>query len=177
MLMPHHLIEKILRVKLLVMDVDGILTDGRIIYDSGGRQLKFFDVQDGFGVHLLRRAGIEAAIITAKRSRVVTRRAKDFKLKYVYQDCSDKLKALEGIIRKLKLSPEQVCYMGDDLLDMPAFKRCGFAVSVPNAVDEIKQEAHYVTRKEGGRGAVREVCDLIIKAQGKWEKAVYRYCR
>ncbi len=175
MMMPHRLIEKILKIKLLILDVDGILTDGRIIYDSRGHQLKFFDVQDGFGIHLLRLAGVESAIITAKRSKVVTRRAKDFKVKYIYQDCINKIKPFEDVSKKLNLQPDEVCFIGDDLIDIPVLKRVGFAASVPNAVDEVKEVAHYVTRREGGRGAVREVCDLIIKAQGKWDRVTSHF--
>lgn len=175
MLMPHRIIEKMLKVKLLVLDVDGILTDGRIIYDSRGHQLKFFDVQDGFGIHLLRLAGVESAIITAKRSNVVTKRAKDFRVKHIYMDCLNKVKPLDELSRKLKLDHDEICFVGDDLIDIPAMKKVGFAVSVPNAVDEAKEAAHYITRREGGRGAVREVCDLIIKAQGKWADITHRF--
>jgi 3-deoxy-D-manno-octulosonate 8-phosphate phosphatase (KDO 8-P phosphatase) len=162
-----------MKVKLFVMDVDGILTDGRIIYDNKGNQLKFFDVQDGFGIALLRRGGIESAIITAKKSKVVERRAKDFKLKYLYQNCSDKLKALNDLMGKLKLLPEEICYMGDDLLDLPVLKSVGLAVTVPNAVSEVRGAVHHTTEKHGGRGAVREICDLILKTQGKFDIIPY----
>jgi 3-deoxy-D-manno-octulosonate 8-phosphate phosphatase (KDO 8-P phosphatase) len=177
MMMPHHLIERILKIRLLIVDVDGVLTDGRIIYDSRGNQLKFFDVLDGFGIHLLRTAGIETAIITAKKSKVVMRRAKDFKVKHIYQDCIDKIKAFHDVSKKLNVDPEEVCFIGDDIVDIPVLKRVGFAVSVPNAVDEAKEISHYITRKEGGHGAVREVCDLIMKAQGKWDGVISRYTR
>ena len=171
-MLSHHLIERIVKVRFFIMDVDGILTDGRIIYDNKGNGYKFFDVKDGFGIALLRRAGIESAIITAKKSKAVARRAKDFKLKYLYQNCHDKLKTFSELSDRLSLRPENICYMGDDLLDMPVMKRVGFAVSVPDAVEEAQGAAHYVTQRRGGRGAVREVCDLIIKTQGKWDEIV-----
>ena len=169
--------DRIKKIKFVIMDIDGILTDGRIIYDNKGNELKFFDVQDGFGIVLLKRIGVESAIMTAKKSKVVSRRAKDFGVKYLYQDCFDKLKAFQEILGKINLSPEEICFIGDDLIDIPVLKRVGFAVSVPNAVDEAKEAAHYITKREGGRGAVREICDLIIKTQDRWQNIISRYSR
>jgi len=169
--------DRIKKVRLVIFDVDGVLTDGRIVYDSKGRDLKFFDVTDGLGMALLHKAGIDSIIMTAKASKVVSRRAKDFKIKAVYQDCSDKLQTFHEIQVKFKVKPEEVCFIGDDLVDMPVLKRAGFAVSVPNAVDEVRGIAHYITKKAGGRGAVREVCDLILKTQGKWQEVIARYNR
>lgn len=171
-MLSQEINNRIKKIRLFVMDVDGILTDGRIIYDDNGNQLKFFNVQDGLGIALLRRGGIESAIITAKSSKVVERRAKDFKLKYLYQDCSDKLKTFNSLVKKLKISPEEACYMGDDLLDIPVMKLVGLAISVPNAVLEAREAAHHITERQGGHGAVREICDLILKTQGKWEDIV-----
>lgn len=168
---------KIKRIKLLILDIDGILTDGRIIYDSKGNELKFFDVQDGFGLVLLKRAGVETVIMTAKKSKVVTRRAKDFNVSHIYQNCFDKLATFEDILKRFDLAPDEVCFVGDDLIDIPVLKRVGFAVSVPNAVDEAKEAAHYITKRHGGRGAVREVCDLILKSQDKWQDIMSRYSR
>jgi len=169
--------ERIRRIKLLMLDIDGILTDGRIIYDNRGNELKFFDVQDGFGIVLLRRVGIETFIMTANKSKVVSRRAKDFNIKHVYQNCFDKLRVFEDIIKRFNLSPDEICFMGDDLIDVPVLKRVGFAVSVPNAVQESKDAAHYITARPGGRGAVREICDLIVKTQNKWDDIMSRYAR
>lgn len=171
----NEIIEKVKRVKLLILDIDGVMTDGRIIYSIYGDELKFFDVQDGFGITLLNRAGIKSAIITAKKSRIVKLRARDMKVARVYQGFSDKLAAFNKILKCFKVVPEDVCFIGDDLIDMPVLKRAGFAVAVPNAVEEVKKNAHYTTSKMGGRGAVREICDLILKSQGKWDLAASKY--
>jgi len=176
MISPDH-IERAKRVKMLILDIDGVMTDGRIIYSVYGDELKFFDVQDGFGITLLNRAGIKCVIITAKVSRIVKLRAKDMKVAKVYQGCYDKLIPFNKTLRRFKLSPEEVCFIGDDLIDMPVLKRVGFAVSVPNAVDEVKSGAHFITVRMGGRGAVREICDMILKAQGKWESVTSKYHR
>ena len=168
-------LEKARRVKLLIVDIDGVMTDGRIIYSVYGDELKFFDVQDGFGITLLNRAGIKSVIITAKKSRIVTLRGRDLKVAKTYQGFMDKLIPFNKILRRFKVSPEEICFIGDDLIDMPVLKRVGFAVAVPNAVEEVRDVAHYITSKTGGRGAVREVCDMILKAQDKWSLATSRY--
>ncbi|OIO39419.1 MAG: hypothetical protein AUJ71_00650 [Candidatus Omnitrophica bacterium CG1_02_49_16] len=160
--------DRILRVKLLLLDVDGVLTDGRIVYGDYGDELKFFDVQDGFGLMMLRRAGIPSVIISAKKSGVNHRRAKELQVAKIYQNVRDKLRIFEKVVKKMKLKHEEVCYMGDDLVDIPVLLRVGFAVGVHNAVDDVKESVHYVTIKNGGRGAVREVIDLILKTQHKW---------
>jgi 3-deoxy-D-manno-octulosonate 8-phosphate phosphatase (KDO 8-P phosphatase) len=162
-------------VKLVVLDVDGVLTDGRIPYGDYGDELKFYDVQDGMGIVLLKRAGIEAAVITSKNSKTNTRRAKELKITHLYQDAEDKLKVFSSLIRKLNLMPEETCCFGDDLVDIPLLRRAGFAVAVPNAVQEVKACSHYVTTRRGGRGAVREVVDKILKAQNKWTEVTQRY--
>lgn len=169
--------ERIKKIKLLILDIDGILTDGRIIYDNRGNELKFFDVQDGFGIVLLKRIGIDTIIMTAKKSRVVTRRARDFNVKHIYQNCFDKLATFQDILKKFRVSSDEICFVGDDLIDIPVMKRVGLAASVPNAVDETKEAAHYITKRTGGRGAVREICDLIIKTQDKWQDVMGRYLR
>jgi 3-deoxy-D-manno-octulosonate 8-phosphate phosphatase (KDO 8-P phosphatase) len=163
------------KVKLLVIDIDGIMTDGRIIYSVYGDELKFFDVQDGFGISLLRHAGIPSVIITAKKSRIVKLRARDMKVARAYQGHIDKLVPFDDILKRFKVSPEEICFMGDDLIDVPVLRRVGFAVTVPNAVDEAKSAAHHVTSRTGGRGAVREMCDLILKSQGKWDAVTAKY--
>jgi 3-deoxy-D-manno-octulosonate 8-phosphate phosphatase (KDO 8-P phosphatase) len=169
------ILDKARRVKIFIVDIDGVMTDGRIIYSIYGDELKFFDVQDGFGITLLRRAGIKSLIITAKKSKIVKIRAKDLKVAKAYQGHMDKVKPFNHALRKFKVIPEEVCFIGDDLIDIPVLKRVGFAVAVPNAVEEVKDNAHYITSKTGGRGAVREVCDLILKAQGKWDAATAQY--
>ncbi len=176
-MITSQLQERIKKIRLLILDIDAILTDGRIVYDNKGNELKFFDVQDGFGIVLLKRAGIETIIMTAKKSRVVSRRARDFKVKALYQNCFDKLKTFQEMLKKFNIPPDEICFMGDDLIDIPVLKRVGFAVSVPNAVDEARGAAHYVTKRHGGRGAVREICDLILKTQDKWHDITSRYSR
>lgn len=167
--------ERAARVKILVLDIDGVMTDGRIIYSIYGDELKFFDVQDGFGITLLNKAGIKSVIVTAKKSRIVKLRARDMRVAKAYQGHHDKLVPFAKLLRKFRVKPEEVCFIGDDLIDVPVLKRVGFAVSVPNAVEEVRQSAHYVTHRPGGRGAVRELCDMILKAQGKWESVTQRY--
>ncbi len=163
---------KLNKIKLLVMDVDGVLTDGKIVVDAQGKELKFFDVQDGFGLVLLRQAGIKTAILSARSSSAVTARAEDLKIDKICQDAYPKTNAYESLIKELGCTDEQVCFMGDDLPDLPVLKRVGLAVAVPNAMDELKKIAHYVTTRRGGAGAVREVIELILKAQRKWKNIV-----
>ena len=162
-------------IKLLLLDVDGVLTDGRIIYDSKGRDSKFFDVHDGLGVYLLKKSGIPTILITAKGSGAIRPRARDMRVEEVYADIHPKSKALEKILKKYKLDPAQVCFVGDDLVDLCVMKRVGFPVAVFNAAPEIKQAARYITLRQGGRGAVREVAELILKVQGKWPQALADY--
>jgi len=162
--------EKIKKIKILVLDVDGVLTDGRIIVDSDGREIKNFDVQDGFGIVFFRKMGFKTAILTARRSKAVSVRAKDLKIDKVYQDAFPKINAYRKLLKDFGVKDENVCFIADDLTDIEVFRKVGFAVAVPNAVREIKQAADYITRKPGGKGAVREVIELIVKTQGKWKK-------
>ncbi|MBI5144389.1 MAG: HAD-IIIA family hydrolase [Candidatus Omnitrophica bacterium] len=171
----NGLVERLKRIKLLIVDIDGVMTDGRIIYSIYGDELKFFDVQDGFGITLLNRVGIKTVIITAKKSRIVKMRAKDLKVAKAYQGYSDKIIPFNKILKKFKVKPDEICFIGDDLIDLPLLKRVGLAVAVPNAVDEIKSSTHYITSKTGGRGAVREICDLLLKSQNKWDPATSKY--
>ncbi len=162
------------KIKLLVMDVDGVLTDGKIVVDAQGKELKFFDVQDGFGLVLLRRAGIKTAILSARSSPAVTARAEDLKIDKICQDAYPKSDVYACLARELNFTDEEVCFVGDDLPDLAVLKRVGLAVAVPNAVAEVKKAAHYITTCRGGAGALREVVELILKAQGKWKDIVVR---
>ena len=173
--MEASIIEKAKNIKLLLLDVDGVLTDGRIIYDSKGRDLKLFDVHDGLGVYLLRKAGIKTILITAKGSRAIRPRARDMQVEAVFENISPKAAILDAILKKYRVNLEEVCFVGDDLVDLCLMKRVGFAIAVFNATPEIKQASHYITLREGGRGAVREVAELILKSQGKWEVALKSY--
>jgi len=173
--MQEYLLEKLKEIKLLLLDVDGVLTDGRIVYDSSGRDMKFFDVHDGMGVYLLYKAGIKTILITAKGSRAIRPRALDMKVEAVFENISPKTAVLEKILKKYALKAAEICFVGDDLVDICLMKRVGFPVAVFNACPEIKQAASYITIREGGRGAVREVTELILKAQGKWQEALKPY--
>ena len=167
--------ERAQKIKLLVLDVDGVLTDGRIIYGDAGDELKSFDVQDGFGIYLLSKVGVRTVIITAKKSAVVQRRARDSHVAKVYQNAIDKWKVYQKVRRKFRVTDEEVCFIGDDLLDLPILVKAGFAVSVPNAVEALRARSHYVTQRKGGRGAVREVVDLILRSQEKYDALIAEY--
>ncbi|MCK9572139.1 MAG: HAD-IIIA family hydrolase [Candidatus Omnitrophica bacterium] len=167
--------EKAAQVKLLLLDVDGVLTDGRIVYDSQGRDSKFFDVHDGLGVYVLQRAGIKTVLITAKRSKSIIPRAKDMHVAEVFADIFPKTKVLDRLLKKYNCDLNQVCFVGDDLVDLSLMKKVGFPIAVNNAAWEIKEAASYVTLKPGGRGAVREIAELILKSQNKWQEILKIY--
>lgn len=173
--MEQYLLEKATKVKLLLLDVDGVLTDGRIIYDSCGRDMKFFDVHDGLGVYLLKKVGIPTILITAKGSRTIKPRARDMQVEEIFENISPKTAVLNKILNKYKVDVSQICFVGDDLVDLCLMKKVGFPVAVFNACREIKQSASYITLREGGRGAVREIAELILKSQGKWQEALRLY--
>ena len=173
--MSPELVQRASRVALLLIDVDGVLTDGRIVYAEYGDELKFFDVQDGAGLVFWNRAGLKSAIITARTSRLLKHRAKEMRVDFLAQGRLEKLPVYEQLLKRFRLSHEQVCAIGDDLMELAILRRVGFAVAVPNAVDEVRHVSHYVTKRPGGRGAVREVIDLILKAKGLWEPVLQRY--
>jgi 3-deoxy-D-manno-octulosonate 8-phosphate phosphatase (KDO 8-P phosphatase) len=162
-------------IKLLLLDVDGVMTDGRIIYDSNGGETKAFDVKDGHGLKLVQRAGIQVGIITGRQSTIVDRRAAELGIELVYQGAKDKRLPFRKILQKLALEPGEVAYAGDDLVDLPVMRQVGFAATVADAMDEVKAAAHLVTRRAGGRGAVREICDHLLKASGRWSAVTRRY--
>jgi 3-deoxy-D-manno-octulosonate 8-phosphate phosphatase (KDO 8-P phosphatase) len=169
------LLEKVRSVGLLMLDVDGVLTDGKIIMNDQGFETKHFDVKDGHGLKLLMRYGIRVALITGRRSSVVEHRARDLGIQEVYQGIWNKVEIFDEILRKMNLCPEQTAYVGDDIVDIPLLRRVGFAVAVRDASEDTKTIAHYVTKKKGGRGAVREVCEIILKAKGHWQDVAGKY--
>lgn len=173
----EDLIEKAKKIKLLLLDVDGVLTDGRIVYDSRGRDLKFFDVQDGLGVYLLKRCGIPTILITAKGSRAIKPRAQDMQVEQVFTDVSSKSEVLEKILKRYKITNSEACFVGDDLVDLGIMHKVGFAVAVANACAQVKECSDYITHKPGGRGAVREVVELILKSQERWQEMLALYSR
>lgn len=160
------------RIRLALFDVDGVLTDGRILISDDGRETRAFHVRDGLGLKLLRRAGVEVGIISARRSALVETRMRELDVPHVLQGCRDKAAALADLADELKLAPADVAFTGDDLADLPAMAAAGLAVAVSDAHPAVTQRAHWVTQLPGGRGAAREVCDLILTAQGKLEAIV-----
>ncbi len=149
-LFPASALKRAKKIKLLLLDVDGVLTDGRIVYAEHGDELKFFDVQDGAGMVFWHRVGLKAAIITARKSRLMKRRAKEMRVDFLVQGALTKLPAYEQMLKRFRVRDEQVCAIGDDLMELPILRRVGFAVTVPNAVDEVKRIAHYTTHRAGG---------------------------
>lgn len=164
----ERLLNKIRRVKLLILDVDGVLTDGRIIIDDAGTESKNFDVKDGHGLKILMRYSIDVVLLTGRRSQVVEHRAADLGIAEVHQGIWNKAEALTGILQRRSIAPEEAAYVGDDVVDIPLLKRVGFAVAVADAVPEVRRIADYVTSNGGGRGAVRELCEVILRAKGLW---------
>lgn len=168
-------IKKAKNIKLLAMDVDGILSDGQIIYHSDDTETKAFYVQDGLGLQALRRFGLTLAIITGRNSPMVARRAKELGIEYVIQGRDDKYIALRDLAENLQLDLSQCAYMGDDLPDLKAVREAGLGISVPNGCEQTKAVADFVTQKTGGHGAVREVCELILQAQGFFDEFINQY--
>ncbi|MDB5806787.1 MAG: 3-deoxy-D-manno-octulosonate 8-phosphate phosphatase, YrbI family [Betaproteobacteria bacterium] len=175
--MADDLIARLQPLKLMAFDVDGVLTDGRLYYTDDGVETKTFHALDGQGMNMLRDAGLKLALITSRRSPLVERRARDLGLHYCHQGVSNKREALDEIIGELKLKPEQSGFMGDDLFDLGAMLRAGFAASVPTAPAAVRERSHYVTARAGGDGAVREVCELILQAQGSLERLIAEYLK
>lgn len=167
--------EKLQNIRLLILDVDGVMTDGRIIYDANGLETKFFNVKDGHGIKMLQRYGVEVGIITGRTSVVVDFRARELGIELVYQGSLRKLESYDDIKIKTGLSDHQIAYMGDDIIDVPVMRRVGFSAAPADALPEVTSLVDYVARNSGGKGAVREVCDLILKGRGVWGETVKRY--
>lgn len=162
-------------VRLLILDVDGVLTDGSLTYGADGEVTKTFNVLDGLGIELLQKTGVLVAIISARKSPVVVRRAADLKIPHVYQGTHDKRIAFAEVLALTGLTAEQCGYIGDDVIDLPLLTKVGFAVAVPSGHPDVQHRVHYVTRAAGGRGAVREVCDMVMRAQGTYDQALAPY--
>jgi 3-deoxy-D-manno-octulosonate 8-phosphate phosphatase (KDO 8-P phosphatase) len=162
-------------VRLLVLDVDGVLTDGTLYYSANGEELKAFNIQDGLGIKMLQAGGVEPVIISGRSSRALELRAENLGIRHLYQGVERKLAAFERLLRDLDLTPGQAACMGDDLPDLPLIERCVLAVAVPEAPDAVRARAHYVTRRLGGRGAVREACELILEAQDRLQAQLAKY--
>lgn len=158
----HSMEERMRQIRLIALDVDGVLTRGDIIYTSGGEEIKVFNAKDGLGISLAIRNNLPIALITARESTIVTRRAEELCIPYVRQGAKNKLAALEALLAELSISPEHVAYMGDDLPDIPALKAVGLACCPQDAVDAVKEACTWISTKNGGCGAVRELIDLLV---------------
>ena len=173
--MKKNLRDKLKKIKLLILDVDGVMTDGRIIMDYKGHEIKHFDVRDGHGIKLIQRYGVKVVLLTGRKSEVVLRRARDLEVKEVYQKAFNKKEIFARILRKNKLNADSAAFIGDDIIDIPVLKAAGFSAAVADALSVVKKSVDYVTKNKGGRGAVREICDLLIQAQGKWPEIAAKY--
>jgi 3-deoxy-D-manno-octulosonate 8-phosphate phosphatase (KDO 8-P phosphatase) len=163
------------RIKLLAMDVDGVLTDGTVTISSDGAEFKTFNLLDGHGIRMWHRAGLQTALISGRESVVTKQRAEQMKVNFLYQPCQRKLTCFEKLLADSQLELCNIAYIGDDVLDIPIVKRAGFGIAVANAVDELKNHAHYITSRPGGKGAVREVIEYILKNTGRWTELMERY--
>ena len=172
---PEELLARARRVKLLLLDVDGVLTDGRVILGPDGMELKAFNSQDGFGLKRLGENGVACGVITGRGSAALQRRAKELGFRHLVENTEDKLPAFEAIIKQEGLTAEECAYMGDDWPDLPLLCRVGLALAPANAAPEVKRRAHFVTERAGGAGAVREACELILKAQGRFDSLLAKY--
>lgn len=168
-------LEKVKQLKLLILDVDGVLTDGRLFFDDNGKEYKCFHARDGHGIKLLRQSGVEVAVISGRKSNSVAIRMQTLGVQLVYQGHENKRAAFTEILHNLSLSPKQVAHVGDDVLDLPIMVQAGFSVAVADAHFAVKQRADWCTQIAGGQGAVREVCDLIMQAQGTFDAALQAY--
>ena len=173
--MDGNAAERARGVKLMIFDVDGVLTDGRLYLSDSGEEIKAFSTHDGQGIKLLRESGIAVGVITARSSRVVERRARELGIELLRQGAADKASVFAELLSGQNLNASEAGYMGDDLADLPVLIRCGFAATVPSAPEVVRTRAHYVARAAGGEGAAREVCEFILKSQNALEHAIGGY--
>ena len=173
--MQEDAVARAARVRLMIFDVDGILTDGSLHYGPDGELIKTFNVLDGHGIKLLQQSGVATAIISARKSDIVARRAGDLGIRHLHQGVHDKRAAFEQLLSQTGIAASACGFIGDEVIDLPIRLRAGFAASVPNAHPEVRSRVHYVTHASGGRGAARELCDFILRAQGNYEAALAPY--
>lgn len=173
--MKLEILDQAKGIKLMIFDVDGVLTDGSLHFGPEGEMIKTFNVLDGHGIKLLQQSGVETAIISARQSAIVSRRAADLGIQYVQQGVDNKLAAFERLLAQTGVGAQACGYAGDDVIDLPILSRAGLAFSVPNGHPEVIARVHYVTRAGGGRGAAREICDLIMRAQGTYTSMLASY--
>lgn len=163
------------RIRLAIFDVDGVLTDGSLYLSDSGEEMKAFNTQDGQGMKMLQSCGVMLAIITGRTSRCVELRAKNLGISLLFQGASNKLAVFDDLISSLGIKPEEAAYMGDDVVDLAVMRRCGLAFAVPDAPDIVRQHAHYVTRRRGGHGAVREACEFLMRMQDRYDDHIAGY--
>jgi 3-deoxy-D-manno-octulosonate 8-phosphate phosphatase (KDO 8-P phosphatase) len=171
-LYPEDVVVRARDIRLLILDVDGVLTDGRLYFDAKGETLKVFHVRDGHGIKMARQGGIEVALVSGRRSDAAFHRARELGITRFYEGVRDKVAILEELLAALNLTLREAAAVGDELVDLPLFHRVGLGVAVADAPPEVRAAAHWITTLPGGKGAVREVCDLLLKAQGRWEALV-----
>ena len=167
--LPVQVVDHLQKIRLILLDVDGVLTDGRIGLLPGGEEIKFFSIYDGLAIRLAMKVGWEVGFLSGRTSEEVAARARELGIEIVVQGSRDKVEDFEKILKERNLQASEVAYMGDDLPDLPLLKRVGFSAAPCNAVESVKNGVHYVTREKGGNGAVRELVDLLLKTSGKWE--------
>ena len=165
--MDAALLERAAKIRMLVLDVDGVLTDGKLYFDHVGNEMKAFNTRDGLGMKALQRSGIEVAVITGRKSEAVTHRMRQLDIQHVYQGREEKMNAFLHLLEITGLDAGQICYVGDDWIDLPVLLRAGLAVTVADSEERVKKHVHWITERNGGDGAVREICNLILAAQGK----------
>jgi 3-deoxy-D-manno-octulosonate 8-phosphate phosphatase (KDO 8-P phosphatase) len=170
-----ELLTKAANIRLVLFDVDGVLTDGRLYFSDSGDEIKSFHSRDGLGIYLLLQSGVEVGIITARQSGLVAHRARDLKIKHLYQGNKDKFPAYVELCKKLDLTPSQVAFVGDDVVDLPIMLDVGLAITVPQGHKIVRERSHWTTPHEGGAGAARDVCELILYAQGNYARAMQQY--
>lgn len=173
----NPLLDRARLIRLAAFDVDGVLSDGRLYYAEAGDALKAFGTLDGHGLKMLAATGVHLAVITARSSRLVEQRARNLGVEFLFQGVDDKASVLEKLLGEMGLEGREAAYMGDDVVDLPVMRRCGLAITVPDAPALVRRHAHFVTRAKGGRGAVREACELIMWAQGTLDGALAPYLR
>lgn len=167
--------DRALKIKLLLLDVDGVLTDGRLYYTSSGEEIKVFNVRDGLGIKLAQRAGIRIGVISGRNSEALIRRLRELEVDEVHLGYNQKLPVLEDIMRRFSLSLEEIAFIGDDYVDLPILRRVGFPMAVLDAPEEIKKHALYITKAKGGHGAVRDAIEFILKLRGQWKEVISQY--
>jgi 3-deoxy-D-manno-octulosonate 8-phosphate phosphatase (KDO 8-P phosphatase) len=168
-------LEKLKHIQLLLLDVDGVLTDGSIIYNDAGNETKIFNARDGFGLRLVMQAGIKVGIVTGRSSNALRHRCNNLGIRYLFDGIADKAIMLEKIAAQTGVGPNNAAFVGDDLPDLPIMKRAGLSIAVADAHEIVRQKADWTTRAPGGHGAVREVCEALLRAQGLWDQIIARY--